>query len=394
MPNSERLLTRPFVLCFANNFLQGVAYSLFLHVPGFYSSLGASPAIIGWMFAAMSAVAIGIRPILGTMMDRYGRRGPILLGNALNVVAIGLYLTVDQVGAWAVIVRVVHGVSAAILFTTLFTYAADWVPPHRLTEGLAIFGISGMLPMSVGGILGDWILEGGSYTPLFVWAWGFAVVALVVGFFLYDAPRRGSAPDPSEPQGFIATLGQRDLLPLWWIGAIFFIAMTGIFIFLKTFILVREVGSVGVYFAGYTAVAVVLRLGFGWLPDRVGPVRVLAPALMIFAVGFMVLGFAQSTSAVLLAGVLGGIGHAYTFPILSGLVVQRASEYQRGSALAIFTGLADLGVVVGGPVFGELLEATNYEFLYGAVALTLGLGLLVFLPWNARCVRARRAGGA
>jgi len=115
MPNTDRLLTKPFVLCFANNFLQGVAYSLFLHVPGFYASLGASPAVIGWMFAAMSAVAIGIRPILGTVMDRYGRRGPILLGNALNVVAIGLYLTVDQVGAWAVIVRVVHGVSAAIL---------------------------------------------------------------------------------------------------------------------------------------------------------------------------------------------------------------------------------------------------------------------------------------
>ncbi|MDE0885728.1 MAG: MFS transporter [Myxococcota bacterium] len=384
MATGESLLTRPFLLCFLSNFFQGVAYCLFFHVPGFYASLGATPVLIGWMFAAMSAVAIGIRPVLGTLMDRYGRRGPLLFGQGLNVVVIGLYLTVDQLGAWAVIVRVLHGISAAILFTALFTSAADWVPSHRLTEGLAIFGLSGMMPMSVGGVLGDWILEGGDYAALFVWAWGFALLGLLTAIPLHDAPRRGSPGGAEPPPGFVATLRQRDLLPLWWIGSIFFTAMTGIFIFLKTFVMTREVGSVGIYFAGYTAIAVVLRLGFGWLPDRVGPVRVLVPALLVFASGFLVLGFAQTTGAVLLAGLLGGIGHAYIFPILSGMVVMRASEAQRGSALAIFTGLADLGVVVGGPLYGELLERTGYEFLYAAVAVTVGLGLLVFLPWNAR----------
>jgi predicted MFS family arabinose efflux permease len=96
---------------------------------------------------------------------------------------------------------------------------------------------------------------------------------------------------------------------------------------------------------------------------------------------------------VLLAGVLGGIGHAYTFPILFGMVVKRASEQQRGSAMAIFTGLADLGAVVGGPLFGGLLEKTSYEFLYTAVAAIVGLGLLIFLPWNARQIAAPAGAG-
>jgi len=394
MPTGESLLTRPFLFCFLSNFFSGVAYCLFFHVPGFYASLGATPVLIGWMFAAMSVVAIGIRPLLGTLMDRYGRRGPMLFGHGLNVIVVGLYLTVDHVGAWAILVRILHGVAAAILFTVLFTSAADWVPSHRLTEGLAIFGLSGMMPMSVGGILGDWILEGGRYAPLFIWAWGFAVLALLSALPLYDAPRRGPGRGSGPPLGFRATLIQRDLLPLWWIGSVFFTAMTGIFIFLKTFVLAREVGSMGIYFAGYTAVAVVLRLGFGWLPDRVGPVRVLVPAMVIFASGFLVLGFAETTPAVLVAGVLGGIGHAYTFPILSGLVVARASEAQRGSALAIFTGLADLGVVVGGPLYGELLEGSSYTFLYAAIAVTVWLGLLVFLPWDARRRRVPIVRGA
>jgi len=170
--------------------------------------------------------------------------------------------------------------------------------------------------------------------------------------------------------------------------------MTGIFIFLKTFIMTREVGSVGMYFAGYTAVAVVLRLFLGWLPDRIGPVRVLIPALLVFAGGFGVLAVAQTAEMVVAAGVLGGIGHAYTFPILFGMVVKRASEQQRGSAMAIFTGLADLGAVVGGPLFGWLLVRTGYGFLYGALAVIVVLGLLVFLPWNARSVGASRAESA
>ena len=382
MSGHARLLTRPFVLCSLSNFLQGIAFCLFLHLPGFYADLGASPAVIGWIFAAMSAVAIGIRPLLGTAMDRWGRRVPILFGNVLNVVVIGLYLTVDQVGAWAVLVRVLHGISGATLFTVLFTYAADWVPPQRLTEGLAIFGVSGMAPMSIGGMLGDRILEDGSYSMLFLWAWGFAVMALLTALPLRDAPRRPL--DPSKPRGFTNALTQRDLLPIWWIGGVFFVALTGIFVFLKTFIMSREVGSVGMYFAGYTGVAVLIRLFLGWLPDRVGPVRVLAPALLVFATGFLFLAIAHSSEMVLIAGILGGVGHAYAFPILFGMVVKRVSEQQRGSAMAIFTGLADLGAVVGGPVFGGLLERTNYAFLYVVVAATVGMGLMVFLPWNAR----------
>jgi len=50
--DSDRLLTRPFVFCSLSNFLQGVGFSLFFHIPGFYAELGAGPVVIGWMFAA------------------------------------------------------------------------------------------------------------------------------------------------------------------------------------------------------------------------------------------------------------------------------------------------------------------------------------------------------
>ena len=64
------------------------------------------------------------------------------------------------------------------------------------------------------------------------------------------------------------------------------------------------------------------------------------------------LALAESNRDVFMAGALCGLGHGYTFPILSGLVVTRVGEVDRGSALALFTGIADLGAVLGSPLFG------------------------------------------
>ena len=42
--------------------------------------------------------------------------------------------------------RIGHGIAAALLFSALFTYGTDVVPASRRTEGIALFGVSGLLP--------------------------------------------------------------------------------------------------------------------------------------------------------------------------------------------------------------------------------------------------------
>jgi len=189
-------------------------------------------------------------------------------------------------------------------------------------------------------------------------------------------------------------LRQADLLPIWWVTTVFFLALSGIFIFLKTFVMTRGVGSVGGFFTAYTAVAITLRVGLGWLPDRVGPVRVLVPSIVALAGGVLALALADSDAAVAAAGALCGLGHGYTFPILSGLVVGRVGERDRGSALAIYTGIADVGTVIGGPVFGVVVDHLGYGAMYAMVAAVLIAGLALFVPWDARTHRAALARAA
>ena len=99
---------------------------------------------------------------------------------------------------------------------------------------------------------------------------------------------------------------------------------------------------------------------------------------------------ADSNAEVLASGLLCGVGHAYGFPILFALVVGRARDAERGTAIAIYTGLTDLGMVMGGPIFGLILQYTSYTALYSSAAGILVVGSAVFLAWDRRAQRTAR----
>ena len=384
----EPLLTRAFVLCALANLAQGTAFNLFLHIASFLNELGADDLEIGAIYGLTAAVAIAVRRPLGPFLDQRGRRAVILVGGVLNTLVCSLYLTVHDMGPWIYVLRIAHGLSEAMLFTAFFTYAADWVPASRRTEGLALFGVSGMLPIALGGVLGDWLLGGSGFPALFATAGALAGLSFLLSLPLRDRPPAAGEVEPSR--GFWAALVQRDLLPLWWIGTVFALALTSVFAFLRRFVDDTGVGTVGEFFAAYAAAAIALRVILGWLPDRIGPLRVLFPSLAALAAGFLVLAQATGARDVVLAGVLCGIGHGYIFPVLFSLVVSRAGDADRGSAAAIFTALFDVGVVLGGPLFGALARQLDFSWIFGTAAAIVVVGAVVFAAWDrqARVVRA------
>lgn len=382
----SQLLTPRFMLAWAASLFEGLAFFLFVHFPGFLHDLGATEVEIGVVMGVAALSAIVIRPSTGRTMDRRGRRPVFLVGNALNVAVVALYLTITSIGPWLYAVRAMHGVAIGIVFASIFTYAADLIPEDRRTQGLALFGVSGMLPIALGGVLGDFVLARWDFDALFLTSLLLAAVALVLCIPLTETVGRAGE-DVSI--SFRRPLVQRDLLPLWWMTLVFAFALTGYFTFLRTFVDTTGIGSVGAFFAAYALTAIALRLLAGWLPDRVGPKRVLYPAMVVFAAGFLVLAAADSSAMVVVAGALCGAGHAYVFPILYGTAFGRAGVRDRGSAAAIFTGLFDLGIFVGGPILGALITLLGYSPMFLLTAAWVIGGSLLFALWDGDVGRRR-----
>ena len=355
---------------------QGMAFTMFLHFPGFLKGLGAGEVEIGLIVGLTAVASIAVRPSVGRAMDQRGRRPVILFGNIVNVAVLALYLTVGELGAWLYAVRITHGFAEALLFTALFTYGADQVPATRRTEGIALFGISGILPIALGGVLGDIILARWDFDVFFLVVLGFGILALLLSLPLPESHKPGAGGD--QPQRFLASVMQKNLVPLWWVTLVFSLALTAYFTFLKTFVIDTGIGSVGLFFSAYAATAIGLRLFAAWLPDRVGPKRVLYPALGSMVLGFIVLASATGSGGIAVAGVLCGAGHGYAFPIVMGMVVSRAAEADRGSAMAIFTGLFDVGALLGGPAFGAIIRFGSYSSMFLAAGGWMLVGGLIY----------------
>ncbi len=376
-----RLWTLPFCLTAAANLLHGTSFHTFVHLPGFLRSRGLEEHTIGWWMALLSGVAILVRPWIARTIDVRGRRVVLLAGGAIHVFACLTYLLAAHGAEWILLARVVHGFSHAALFSVMFTVAADVIPAQRLTQGMALFGISGMVSLSIGSTLGDFVLRHGDYFDLLWSAAGFATLG-----WLVCLPLRDSHSSPGQkvvaPRPFRVSARQTDLLPIWFLGTVYAFSMAACFVFLKTYVIEIGTGSAGGFFSAYATGAIALRFGGGWIPDRWGRRKMLVPAFCATVAGLGVLGFWPQASAILLAGLLCGLGHGFIFPILLSLVRIRARDGEQGAGMALFTALFDIGALLGSPTLGLVVSRAGYPAMFSVAALSTALALVTFLWWD------------
>jgi len=375
------LFSRAFVLLMAANFTLSIGDAFSIQLSGFLATLGAGEAEVGRILALHALTAALLGPLAGWAMDRHGRRAVIRAGTVLALIAEAGYLAIDRVGPPLYALRVLGGAASTLLYATAFTYAAELVPPAARTQGIALFGASGLVTMAISSLIADRILAGGSYKVMFATALVFFALGGALCWLLPESPRE-SLREAEEPyavsSGLWRTVCQRDLLPIWAAALTFFSCMAGVFSFMKTFVLATGYGSVGAFFSAYVAVALSLRVFFGTLPDRIGLRRMVLPAVSAYAIGLFGLANASGNASLLLAGALCGVGHGYGFPVLLSLVVSRAHPAMRGTATGIYSTIDWLGNLLAPPLIGLLIERAGYGMGFSALGAIGLLGVAAF----------------
>jgi len=372
-PRREPLFTRSFGLLLGAHFVQALGFSSMLLLPLYLHHLGASLREIGAIVAAANVSGLLVRPGVGWALDRLGRKPTIYAGTGLLVLGmLGVYLVTD-LGLVAYADRLLFGVGVAVLSTAYFTLAADLVPLGRRTEGLALFGISGLLPIGPMAFVRDLDVEPADLRLFFP-----AVGVVIATSLLLVAP----VPEPARPARVAAdgsalrALTRAPLAPTWLATLVFAALVATFFAFATVAAESRGVARPAGLWLPYAGGAIGVRLVGARLPDRLGPRNLVAPAIALYAAGFVVASGAVTGASFALAGLLAGLGHGFCFPVLASQAVSRTPTAHRGAAMAGFTALLGLAELAAPPLLGLVGDAANDAFMF-AVAAVGASGLLV-----------------
>lgn len=375
----ERLWTKSFILMTVGMFFLFTGfYMLYPTLPLFIKQMGGNEAQVGLAMGAFMLSAVIFRPIVGVLLDRFGRRPFIVWGLLLFTLAMYMY---DWIGGIVVLMglRILHGMSWAVSTTAVYTTITDIIPSARRGEGMGWFTTAATLAMAVGPVFGIWVIQNLSYHALFLFAVGLSVTALLLTF---------GAKIPFRPQSGIRRieLFEKSVLPVTASVFFLYIAYGGITTFVALFANSIKVNS-GAFFLAYAATLALIRPIAGKLSDRHGETSVIVPALVITISALIVLSFSTGLFGVLVSAVLYGIGFGSAQPALQAATIRLARPDRKGVANASLLTATDLGIGLGAIMLGWVSQYTGYQVLFTVSAVSVAVSLLLFTFFVKRLLK-------
>ena len=132
-------MTRPLLVIFLTIFVNLVGFGIIIPLLPFYAeTFGASPLVVGLLFAVFSLCQLVAAPILGDLSDRYGRR-PILIVSLIGTVVSFVMLALAQSLTMLFIARIVDGLSGGNI-STARAYVADVTEPKDRSRAYGLIG--------------------------------------------------------------------------------------------------------------------------------------------------------------------------------------------------------------------------------------------------------------
>ncbi|RNL77808.1 MFS transporter [Nocardioides marmorisolisilvae] len=134
---------------------------------------------------------------------------------------------------------------------------------------------------------------------------------------------------------------------------------------------------------GYTVALAALVLPLGALGDRWGRRNILIVGTVVFGVASLIASFADSSGELIVWRVVMGLGAAMIMPGTLSTITAAFPAEQRARGVAVWSGFAAAGAIIGMLAAGSLLEQWTWRSIFVAsavVAVIAGLAALVWAP--------------
>ncbi len=349
--------------------------------------MGGTKQQIGFV---MGAFAIGLllsRPQLGKIADSRGRKQVLLLGVSVAALAPIGYVFAQSVPLLLVL-RAFHGISIAAFTTAYSSLVTDLSPPGKRGELIGYMSLVSPIGLAFGPAIGGFVQAGVGYTALFVMSAAFATTALFITTKIAEPnfaelTKSDSLSEDKNTQKYWQMLwNPRVRIPalvLLLVGLIFGTLST----FMPLFIQETQVNlNPGLFYSTAAVASFGVRLLTGPASDKYGRGLFISGGLICYSVSMLLLYFANTSNAFLLAALFEGTAGGTVMPMMVTLMSDRCEPQERGRLFSLCIGGFDLGIALAGPTLGFVAEQVGYRNMFGLAA---GLAVLALLIFATRC---------
>jgi MFS family permease len=349
--------------------------------PYVHLRMGYSAVLAGLAISIQYIATLMSRPWAGRISDHMGAKVSVLWGMGCCTVS-GAFLVgaaaLHQVHwlSFAVLIvsRLVLGVGESLGSTGATLWGITSAGPEHTAKVIGLNGISTYGGMALAAPLGV-VLDA---------QWGLAsigILTILIGAISFAiALRKDPVPvHPGVHLPFAHVLGR--VAPHGMGLALGGVSYSVLATFVTLFYAHRNWNGAALCLTSFGLAFIAARVFFIRTIGHFGGYPVAIASLAVEAVGMVFLWQAVAPWMALVGAGVGGLGLSLVFPAIGVEAVKRVPEFNRGTALGVYTAFADVSFFLVGPVAGALIGFYGYAsvFLFALVSALIALGIVIVL---------------
>ena len=349
--------------------------------PFVHLRMGYSAVLAGLAISIQYIATLASRPWAGRISDRMGAKVSVLWGMACCTAS----------GAFLVGAALLHGVHWLSFAVLIVSRLALGVGESLGSTGATLWGITSAGQQHTAKVIGmNGISTYGGMAlaaPLGVVLdaeWGLVsigVVTILIGLASLALAWRKDpvAVTAGEHMPFAHVLGR--VAPHGMGLALGGVSYSVLATFVTLFYAHRHWNGAALCLTAFGLAFVAARVFFIRTISHFGGYPVALASLIVESVGMLFLWQARAPWMALTGAAIGGLGLSLVFPAIGVEAVKRVPEFNRGTALGVYTAFADVSFFLVGPIAGAIIGWFGYAsaFLFALISVLTSLGIVAVL---------------
>jgi MFS family permease len=362
----------------AITFVDVLGFTILIPILPFYAEhFGASPTIVGAIYATVAVCSLLSSPFWGRLSDRIGRKGVLIAAQVACL--FGFSLLAAGTALWTVFAaRAIEGLGGGGLGVTQ-AYVTDVTTPAYRARAFGLVGATFGLAFLIGPALAGVLVRFGYAVPFAVAA-GLAALTIVLTIVLLPESKGAvkTAPTLGEIRTSLRSPVLGRLILTQFAFAIAFTSWVTVFALYVERVFGFGPTQTANMFIVSAIVSIVVQVALiGRLVDRFGEGRIAVAGLLCAVAAYGGVGFATATPALFAFVVLWSLSSALIRPALGALISDAAPAGQRGTILSVNDSLNNLAFLMA-PFISTAVLQLNPHFTgvvpaaFACVAIAIG----------------------